>query len=46
VERQRADIMVVIDGVAGAGDCAPVTAVRGFERGDLARLSWQRVPVE
>ncbi|MEJ0087543.1 MAG: hypothetical protein WDO72_17860 [Pseudomonadota bacterium] len=46
VDRQRADVMWVVDGVAGAGDCAPAVPVRCFERGDLARLSWQRVAVE
>jgi hypothetical protein len=38
--------MLVVAGNTGALDCEPAAPVRCFERGDLARLSWQRIGVE
>ena len=48
VDRQRADVMLVIDATApqAALDCAPVVQARCYARGELIRLSWQRIPVE
>jgi hypothetical protein len=46
IDRQRADVMFVVDGLAIALDCQPVAPARCFERGDVTRLSWQRIAVE
>ena len=46
VDRQRADVMLVVDGAGSALDCEPTAPVRCLERGDLVRLSWQRIAVE
>ena len=46
IDRQRADVMFVVDGLTSALDCQPVAPVRCFERGELTRLSWQRLAVE
>jgi Tfp pilus assembly protein PilX len=46
VDRQRADVMFVVDGPAIALDCQPVVPARCLERGDVRRLSWQRIAVE
>ena len=46
VERQRADVLWVVEGSGAALDCEPIMPVRCFERGDLVRLSWQRLAVE
>jgi Tfp pilus assembly protein PilX len=46
VDRQRAGVMWTIDGPAGAtrADCIPVVPRRCYARGELERLSWQRMP--
>ncbi|MEO8063342.1 MAG: hypothetical protein ABI821_11410 [Pseudomonadota bacterium] len=46
VERQRADVLLVVAGAADALDCQPIVPLRCFKRGDLVRLSWQRIGVE
>jgi len=46
IDRQRAGVMFVVAGAADALECQPIVPVRCFERGDLVRLSWQRIPVE
>jgi Tfp pilus assembly protein PilX len=46
IDRQRADVMLVIDGAGTALDCEPSAPVRCLEVGALVRLSWQRIPVE
>ena len=48
VDRQRAEVLLVIDGTASTAalDCAPVATVRCLSRGQLVRLSWQHVPAE
>ena len=46
IDRQRADVMLVVDGAGTALDCEPAAPVRCLERGTLVRLSWQRVAVE
>jgi Tfp pilus assembly protein PilX len=46
IERQRADVMLVVEKAGIALECQPLVAARCFERGELARLSWQRMAVE
>ena len=48
IERQRAIVMWVVEGTttAGRADCAPLAPKHCHRRGDLERLSWQRVPLE
>jgi Tfp pilus assembly protein PilX len=46
IERQRADVLLVVAAPGNTLDCEPVVPVRCFERGALARLSWQRVAME
>lgn len=48
IERQRAVVMWVVEGseTSGRADCAPLVARHCHLRGDLERLSWQRVPLE
>jgi Tfp pilus assembly protein PilX len=46
VDRQRAGVLWTVDGPAGmpAADCIPLAPRACHHRGDLERLSWQRVP--
>ena len=46
VDRQRAQVMIVVAApvAAPARDCEPASGVPCFEEGQLARLSWQRLP--
>jgi len=46
VDRQRAGVMWTVDGPAGAthADCTPIVPRRCYARGELERLSWQRMP--
>ena len=46
VDRQRVDVMLVVAKPGNALDCQPLVAVRCFESGELARLSWQRMAIE
>jgi len=46
VDRQRADVLLVVDGAGTALDCEPTAPMRCLARGDLLRLSWQRIPLE
>jgi Tfp pilus assembly protein PilX len=46
IDRQRADILLVVEAPGNTLDCEPVVPARCFERGTLARLSWQRIAVE
>jgi hypothetical protein len=48
IERQRAVVMWVIEGreTSGRTDCTPLVPRHCHRRGDLERLSWQRVPLE
>jgi hypothetical protein len=48
-DRQRAQVLLVVAAPAdvAAADCEPLAAgVRCHRRGELLRLSWQRVPLE
>lgn len=46
IDRQRAGIMWVVPAPAPAAapECAPEVDIPCFQRGELVRLSWQRVP--
>jgi hypothetical protein len=46
IDRQRAGALWVVDapGEITAADCEPVAQAHCHRRGDLERLSWQRVP--
>jgi hypothetical protein len=46
IDRQRAGVMLVVPAQvpAAAQECAPESGVPCFERHELVRLSWQRVP--
>jgi len=46
IDRQRAGIMLVVSAPvpAVAPECAPAAGIPCFQRGELVRLSWQRVP--
>jgi Tfp pilus assembly protein PilX len=48
IERQRAVVMWVVEGSAASGraDCTPLVPRHCHLRGDIERLSWQRVPLE
>ena len=46
VDRQRARVMLVVEGPGAALDCEPSAPTRCFKAGELVRMSWQRVPVE
>lgn len=48
VDRQRARVMWVVAAAAeiSAADCEPLAPRHCFQRGELLRLSWQRMPVE
>jgi Tfp pilus assembly protein PilX len=46
IDRQRARVLLVVAGTADALECQPIAAVRCVERGELLRLSWQRIAVE
>ncbi|HEX6397594.1 MAG TPA: PilX N-terminal domain-containing pilus assembly protein [Steroidobacteraceae bacterium] len=44
IDRQRADVLWVVDSSdAIPADCAPVVARRCHARGELERVSWQRI---
>jgi hypothetical protein len=44
-DRQHARVMLVVtDPTATAAECAPANELRCFVRGELTRLSWQRLP--
>jgi Tfp pilus assembly protein PilX len=45
-DRQRVDVMLVMAKPGDALGCEPLVAVRCFESGELARLSWQRMTIE
>ncbi len=47
-DRQRARVMWVVPapGEVTPADCEPLVARHCFQRGELRRLSWQRMPVE
>ena len=46
IDRQRALVLLVVAAPAGAEarECAPASGIPCFEEGQLARLSWQRLP--
>lgn len=46
IDRQRAGVMLVVPApvAAAASECAPAAGIPCFQRGELLRLSWQRVP--
>jgi len=48
VDRQRARVMWVVaaPGEITPADCEPVLPRHCFQRGELLRLSWQRLPGE
>jgi Tfp pilus assembly protein PilX len=47
IDRQRAAVMWVVDsGDATPADCAPVVPRRCHARGELERISWQRVAAQ
>jgi hypothetical protein len=48
IDRQRAVVMWVIEGSedSGRADCVPVAPRHCHRRGEIERLSWQRVPLE
>jgi hypothetical protein len=46
IDRQRARVMLVVEGSGAALDCEPLTPMRCFKAGELVRMSWQRLPVE
>jgi type IV pilus assembly PilX-like protein len=48
IDNQRAIVMWVVEGTetSGRADCVPLAAGHCHRRGDLERLSWQRVPLE
>jgi Tfp pilus assembly protein PilX len=45
-DRQRADVLLVVEGPGLALECQPVVPMHCFERGEVTRLSWQRMAVE
>ncbi len=47
IDRQRATVLLVVESAEPvASDCAPLTDRHCHQRGELERLSWQRVPLE
>jgi Tfp pilus assembly protein PilX len=46
VDRQRADVLWVVEGTVTGTDCEPLLPRPCHLRGDLERLSWQRVAVQ
>jgi hypothetical protein len=48
IDQQRAGIMWVVDApeAIGAAECEPLVAAHCHRRGEIERLSWQRVPAE
>lgn len=48
VDRQRAHIVFVLEsaGNGAVADCEPLTLSHCYQRGEVARLSWQRVPLD
>jgi len=48
VDRQRAVVMWIVDGSESSGraDCLPLAPRHCHRRGEVERLSWQRVPLE
>jgi Tfp pilus assembly protein PilX len=46
IDRQRAEVMWVVDAPSAVDAliCEPDAAVRCYQRGELVRLSWQRLP--
>jgi len=47
IDRQRADVMWVVEsGEATPADCAPLVERRCHARGELQRISWQRIALK